>query len=323
MKSSIQIYLFTLAIIIATSCSKSSDVFIPDPNQPVLDTNWSVQTTLSSVENFLLTNARTAFSDSVQNDTFSVRYYPAEKLSISVPEFAFLDSSSSSAGSRVSLEIKVIRSKGEILRSLISTRSNTDSGNINMPFYISIRAYRNGNELSLRPGKLINIQCDHPVFLQGARSYYASPLISASNSWTQSNTSNVVATIIQGTNQTRYYYNISKTGWSSCGVPYEAAAAKTKVYMTMPIKFTNVNTKAFIVLNNSMSVIKMKEDVDGKFFYLDELPVGSSFKIVSISIINGVYYLGIGEAVISPNLIIQLRPVESSPAGVNSFLNSL
>ncbi len=324
MKKCLNITFLIMAVaILLASCTKSTEEFIADPIQPVTDTTWVTLTAPTSVDAYLKSNAAAAVTDSIRNDSITTRTYLSGKLRLTFPRYCFIDSTSAGAYDNVKIEVIAINSRGELLKSLISTRS-TDSFNINTLFYVYVRATRNNVELPLLTDKRFLVEFDDANYL-GNSQVYVAPSQGTSSNTPLYNTTNSVYFSIQtlgGTQGYRYRYYNDRTGWSMCGnTPTSSSTAR--IFTTLPIQFTNVNTRAYIVLNDSKTVIKMNDNVPGGYFELDRLPLAASFKIVTVSIINGVYYLGIGESSTSNNLIIQLHPVQSSPTSINSFLNNL
>ncbi len=314
-------YLLMAVAILFASCSKSTEDFISDPIQPTADTTWMNLTGPTSVDAYLKSNAAAAVTDSIQNDSNVTRTYLSGKLRLTFPRFCFIDSSAAGAYDHIKIEVIAINSRGELLKSLISTRS-TDSLNINALFYVYVRATRNNVELPLLPDKRFLVEFDDASYLGNSQVYVAPQATSSNTSWY--NTTNSVFFSIQtiGSQGYRYKYYNDRTGWSMCGNT-TTSSSTARIFTTLPIQFTNVNTRSYIVLNDSKTVIKMNDNVPGGYFELNRLPLTASFKIVTVSIINSVYYLGIGESSTSNNLIIQLHPVQSSPTSINSFLNNL
>lgn len=76
----------TVAAIIFASCSKTTEEFVPDPNQPVLDTNWVTLSAPTVVDTYLQNNARSASVDSsVQNETGGLREFIGDNIRITLP----------------------------------------------------------------------------------------------------------------------------------------------------------------------------------------------------------------------------------------------
>lgn len=323
MKKCLNITFLLMAVaILFASCSKSTEDFIADPIQPPVDTTWMNLTAPTSVDAYLKSNAAPAVTDSIRNDSTVTRTYLSGKLRLTFPRYCFIDSTSTGAYDHVNIEVIAINSRGEFLKSLISTRS-TDSLNINTLFYVYVRATRNNVELPLLPGKRFLVEFDDASYL-GNSQVYVAPLQGTNNNAPLYNTTTSVYFNIQtmGAQDYRYRYYNDRTGWSMCGNS-PTSSSTARIFATLPVQFTNVNTRAYIVLTDSKTVLKMSDNVAGGYFELSRLPLSTPFKIVTVSIINDVYYLGIGESSTSNNLIIQLHPVQSSPTSINSFLNNL
>jgi hypothetical protein len=174
----------------------------------------------------------------------------------------------------------------------------------------------------VKPGSRIVIDCTDAPSASGNFQVYYGSTTSSTVDWSGAVNTPLSYTTVN-TSEASYRYYADRTGWSAVGSLYANGISTTKIFVTLPIMYTNVNTQAFLVFNDTKTAIRMTADVNGKFFYQGALPAGKNFSVVSVSVINGTYYWGMGPATVSPNLIIQLHPAQSNPSAINNFLSSL
>ncbi len=319
MKKQIHIFSYFLLLVMFTACSKTETTFTPDPNQPSIDTNWVANPGFTAVDRYMDDVCKPFFTDSILNYAGGLREYPNERLKLYIPQDCFAEPNGDSIMGEVKLQVKVLRSKGEYIKSRINTTLNTSLLNNN--FYVNIKAFRNGHEVVIKQGRSLYIECVDAVTTSPVQAYTGGGT-SSSVEWLTATNSQVLVSPLSST-EAAYKYAINKTGWSSVGNNFANGISTTKIFVTLPVFYTNVNTQTFLVFNDSRTATRMTADVNGKFFFQGNLPVGKNFSVVSVSIINGKYYWGYGPATISNNLIIQLRPAESNATSINNSLNSL
>lgn len=142
---------------------------------------------------------------------------------------------------------------------------------------VRIRAFKNGTELVLKPGKTYYTEMtDTNNLLQNMKVYYGENK-DVDVDWTMSND-------VAVTNASSYYIGMKQMGWMMCAKPH-VSAPTTKVTLTADGSGTD-NIDVYITAKNYFSVVKVKK------LKSIEIPTGEDVRIVAMAMDqNGKYRL--------------------------------
>lgn len=331
---------FTLFIVVATfwSCAKeNSDTFFPYPDNSINDTTWTPA---------LTTNAQARvipdlFSVPVTLDSINISnggvIHVSDLLDIVFPVSACTFLSGSNVGGVCSGIIKVevthLRKKGDMVRN---AKPTTSFGKILITgSAFNVRAFQNGIELGLAPGKEIKLSFKEPNPVNDMRVFYGVTNPGANQpagtnphfTWLQSTDSSRVIPFTRTDslqNITRGYDLWSrKMNWINCDFFYDSTQPKTRINTILSPNFTNNNTMVYAVFKNLRSVVMLNAEFSSRSFTTFNMPIGENITLVSISKIGDSFYLGKMETTVSAGLAATIQPERKSKAEIIQYLNSL
>ena len=134
---------------------------------------------------------------------------------------------------------------------------------------IRLRAYKDGQELVLRPSKTWSILMPSKNPLTDMKQFYGLDATSFTD-WVANPAGDFVKT------DTGYYADDQKLGWISCDKDASSASSVTVSFISFTDVLTNVGI--FIYIPSKQSLIQVYNQISGK------IPVGSDIKIIAIGI---------------------------------------
>lgn len=314
---------FFILLLAATTCllgcDKSYEKFEPDDDS---DTLWAsdLATTLS-INNINQNLELEPLIDSVSTQNGGIISFP-NNITVTFPANAFSLNGSPFTDGKAMIKFLLITKKGDMVRMCLPSQSNgylLESGG-----EIYLEASNYGKILSLVPGKQIIIDyksSSSPNSLMkgfsGVKPINVTGPYSCFN-WILDDTNIKVSTTSDG-----YQVITNNLNWINSDYFNDTAATKTTVALTMPINFTNTNTYTFIVYKNSNSVMQFDADASNKIWVKNNVPINKQVVFISISKLNGNYYLGISDSYTTNNQHVVLKPSKQTLQDILSYLSSL
>ncbi len=318
--------IFLSLIFCITSCTKSTDKFVPYSTE-FNDTNWSPSAMDAAKSTIIITTlSKPLYTGSFSSSNNALLDFN-NQIQLGLQGNTYLLNGVNYSG-KVSVNLMQLSSKGDYIRNLISSCSSTNLFDTKSAFLLNLTD-DSKNNLSIANGTSYTIDLvDTPL----AQNYiYLSGSIETNNvTWAladSTNTGYLQANSILMNGQTQLSYEIisKKLSWINFAKPISASILVNSNVLLSTKNFTNKNTVVFAVLNDYNTVLKLQSDDVNKVFLAKNLPLGSSVKLVSISYIDGQFYIGKHDILVSTTPQYSLKPsiIPASIADVNTFLDSL
>ena len=316
-------YLFFVLITLAFfSCKKeNSNEFIPDPTNPYNDTTW-VQTIPVAA---------------AVNELFQILTPPSQTKSFDAATGASLDfgnaviitfsanSPATTTSGNVDVSIDHINSKGDVIRFGKSTTSGDQLLVSGGAFWINVA--QNGSSLQMANDKTVRIKFPALERDEAMKVFYGDTSVNSREgfTWVQSEDS-VMLKKNGGTGaDTSYFYEMisRKFNWVNCDRFYNSSSDRTKISVILPVNFTNKNTAVFLVSTKEFLVARFRADYEHRLFYLENVPVSETFKIVTVSKIGNDLYLGTKDTTIIRDIIADVSPEKKTVQDIMDYLDAL
>lgn len=312
--------LATLITVVLFSCTKeNSDEFIPNPGNPYNDTTWSESVTPdASINKLFELLSPPSETDSFDLATGSTLHF-ANGLQISVPAHGCVEADEGLAD----IAVDFLKSKGDFIRHAKPSTSNGDllvSGGA-----IQLTVIQNGTILHLSDDKTISISYPTAEPDPSMTVFYGDVSLNDREgfNWIEAN-DNISKVEIAHTDTADLYEIVSrKFEWINCDHYLNYSGDLTRISVILPPNFTNNNTAAFLVSTNDFIVARFNADVPNRTFYVNNIPVGEPFMIITISKIGDDLYLGTHDVTISNGLTVELSPEKNTQEEIGGFLDSL
>jgi hypothetical protein len=308
-----------LFVSLLCSCHKEdSDVFISSVDNA--DTVWVDNSTTGAKQDFqqLLDTLvsvpdENLISNIKKNQTIDI----GSDLILDLPPNGFLDNSGKVAEGPASVSILYLTSRGEMLKNKISGISNGQP--LKTEFVLKLVFLQNGTELTLANNKKIEIfiKNDNPVI--GNRLFTNTPAPDRSN-WTDFPNGQI--STISHNSKKGYSLLLGQLPWMLAGQGVNADQVTT-VTATLPNIFTNANSKMYALLNDRNGIVEMGQNKNSKSFFADNIPLGSSVKVISVSSVDNNYYLGFEDLKVKNKDHAKLKPKLVSYPELIAYMNSL
>lgn len=316
-----------LAIIILSSCKKEVSEFIPDNDQQ-LDSAWTnTISSTSQVQQLAQRLAGSLFVREINTSVDSVIRFE-NILSITLPAGGLTSSAGNVTGA-IKAEFVLILKKGDYIRygvPSVSNRFPLESGGA-----FHIRLSSSGQPVNVSTAKRMQIRYSEPEAKQGMSLYYGtnlSPVNSSLFNWLSVTPGeNAIVKVWDSVNTSPvkrgYAVETFRTGWLNIDRTLEPNAIKTEVGVVVPNLFSNANTAVYLVFKNVRSVVQLSGNADQRKFSFPNIPINMDVKVVAISKVGDLYYLGVKDEKITQGLVSFVKPEVSSLEKIILFLNSL
>ena len=322
------ITILTLIIAIASCKKEVSDEFHAYTGQQLNDTVW------------VTTGAYSAICDTISNtlntipfyvDSFSCSSGTVMKLKgngdvvVSIPPIC--GATGLGNPSSVKIAVGVLSKKGDFIRALSHTKNIDKPLEASCCFYVkSMNTY--GHEIFMPQGVNYSIAWTDAAatnkmsFYEGIGVRNNDTLIN----WLPSINGRINQTFQAGSSTSVKGYEISSnvTRWIG-GLRYiDTTAGTSSVNISFSaLNFTNKNTIAYTVLKDTKTVIRMTADNVNKIFYCNKVPKGANATIVTISLIDNQFYLGIKEVTTGSVNYFKITPDKKTLNDIQSYLDNL
>ena len=322
-------------MLLVESCQKSTTGdFVPNPVQP--DTSWVSTDSIPPVTTVL---DKPAIVDSFNSNSDESGITSGDSLSVNFPAGGCMTAPNNPASTikntdKVSVAVLLLNSKGDIIRHRLSTESNSNP--LIFGAYVNIRLFYKGQQIFWN-GALPPVQVkvrDYNI-LKGLNYYFYQPLpVSSTNvrdsAWLPVTNPIIGNVSVYSETENRvvknsYLIRTSRLGWFGCDslLSGNTYTQKTRLNVILPINYTNKNTIVYAVFDKIKSVVRLNSNTVGKTFGTANIPTQASITLVSISNINGVYYLGTKSIVTADSTPISIKPVQKDLTEIDHFLKTL
>ena len=175
---------------------------------------------------------------------------------------------------------------------------------------VRVRAFKDGQELVLRPGNTWTVEMPNASPLQNMKIYYG-VAVNSYTDWTDVPAGNFP------TSTYGYTGNIAKLGWVNCGKPANVSSNTTQYTFTSTTDNLQ-NVSKFIYFSNAKSLMQVYGSTTGA------IPQGESIKIILIGIdSNNELFHYYNETQVSSSNQIDLSLTAISDASLTAILDAL
>lgn len=313
------------------SCTKNTEKFTPYTTAELNDISWSSRTQMPLAKHQAIISAlsKQDFTNSFNaaySDTISIN----SQLQLMFPANSCLLNGINFLGN-VNTSLKQLTSKGDFIRNLTSSCNSNKLYDSKGLFLLSLKD-DNSKNITLTNGSEYDLSLVDSNILQGYE--YIAGSTNAANPdsiyWALADSLDVgylvySSILFNGQFKKAYQIKSKALGWINIAAPIKSMAVTWFNVVLGVSNFTNKNTAVFAVFKDFNTVIKLKSDVASKTFFAENIPVGANINLVSISYIDGLFYLG-SQAITVANAIqysLKSSVVPVSIAGVNAFLEAL
>ena len=321
-------YLITATVIGMAGCQKDLDSYeiltTPAAGSDSVWTAGAAGPELTALhQNFMSTALH---ADSFEVSTGLTRTF-SDGLRVIVPRLAVGSVAGSVASGRAKLEVLLLTKKGQFIsyrRPTISNGYVLESGGV---LQVKITSLQNGAALSLLPDKYITIRYSDAAPNQAMRLFSGNETANGGFNWVLNDSSMVqpFADTTNGNFVSGYQLASNKLNWINVDRFLDSATAKTRLVVSMPAAYTNVNTSVFIVYKNNNSALAISADAPNRIWRMDKLLSTKPVQIITISALkDGRKFLGVQEmASLGTNPFVEIKPALKSQADIQAFLNTL
>ena len=311
-------------VLMLGSCNKNMDYFVPDAGQATgADTNWvnNITTTMpvAVLKNTLLLKPYTDSIDLQKNDTVK----NATGLMCAVLANSLLDSMDQIATGKAMIEMMIVSKKGDFIRMDKPTMS--ESTVLESSDAINVSIIKAGSYLKVAPTKKLSLQVYHPSFTTFNKLYFGEINSNGEFNW--------LADTSGGRNNIEpdnfgYNINTNRLNWMTASKPLESLVF-TNITLLLPAQYTNANTTAYLVYNDTKSVANLYGNTDTKKFVGTRLPGGKAAAVVVLSKQGNDYYAAFKPVTISGdigsivNQTVTVLPTKITIEAMQQLLNAL
>jgi hypothetical protein len=224
----------------------------------------------------------------------------------------------------LSILTTAVASKGDMLSRGLPTYAG-DGSLLETVGMVQIRFFCGNEELQLLPGRSIviqlpahNVQSDVLVYtFEGGGNRFegweASAQVADTTQWP-----------VQGglMVQRGYSFAMAELGWINCAKPFPSSAT-TPFSVILQSGYTGLNTHVYLVFEQWMSVVPLQFDDSTRTFYFPKVPAGYPVRIVSVSKLDSVYWLGTASTETGTHTILPVQPQQQTSFEVLGYLQGL
>lgn len=312
------------------ACTKNSDVFTPYTNAELNDVSWSSES-ISEVKSQAIINLlrKPIFTNSF-NAVYGLTATINNQTQIELPSNIYLLNNTNYNGA-INSRVTKINNKGDFIRNLIPSCNATNYVEFNKLIQLQL-ADNLENNISLKPNNNYQIKfVDSSTTID--YSYFIGTKTTANEGsivWSKADSANSgylqnSLILINGV-----YYNgfeiVSKNfNWHSICKPISFSNLLNCNIKIMVNNFTNKNTVVFAVFNDYNIVLRLQSNYNSKLYSGKNFPLGANIKLVSLTNIDGLFYLGTQDIIVNANTEYSIKPSINaiSLQNLNSFLDGL
>ena len=349
-------FLFTILAILALlgsqSCGKDTDEFIPVTTK--IDTIKTIKNdTVWQEDLFKITNISTSLlpplsveklmadlaADPTKHELSAERggkIVTPDNVTVEFPANSCTTQNNRPCTGTLSVEILVLRKKGEFLLNNVPTTSGGKqliSGGA-----VTVKIKQNDDEVKLARNITYKVRYLPATAVEEGMKLFEGKfegrfnfdwnLISTPATSANSPVVRFWSDTVQGRRTTGYELILDRFNWINCDkFSNDTATLTNKFCVTLPDTFTNQNCSVFAVFKDINSVVSLTGDGKTKQFCVPSgykgLPIGRAINIITIATIKDRIYIGKKEATITANALIRVEPVFTTKAAAKELISNL
>ncbi|MDZ7881237.1 MAG: hypothetical protein U5L45_26480 [Saprospiraceae bacterium] len=344
--------LLTLSVLFSSqSCGKDTDEFIPvstkiDTIQTAnKDTDWQDLFKISNVPTSVLPPLSVEklmadlAADPTRHDLSAERggtIVTPDNVRVEFPANSCVTKNNRPCTGNLSVEILVLRKKGEFLLNNIPTISSGKqliSGGA-----VLVKIKQNGEEVKLARNVSYKVKYQPATAVEEGMKLFEGKfegrfqfdwsLISPTTNTTNASAVRIWTDTAQGRRITGYELLIDRFNWINCDrFSGDSTFLTNKFCVALPDTFTNQNCSVFAVFKDINSVISLIGDGKVKQFCVPSgykgVPIGRVINIIAIATIKDRIYISKKEVTISANALIRVEPVLTTKAALKELISNL
>ncbi len=321
-------YIFIITLLLFASCSKNSDIFVPDTGQlNGADTNWVNTITsampVADLQNKL--NIEPALDSVEIGNNIAILSKP-DGLQITFSANCCVNASGQTVTGKIYVRSLLIKKKGDMIQVNKPTESHgrmlVSGGEI------FIQLFKNGEDIQLATNAKLQVKYADASPNSLMKLFNGDESNPFQFNWVENKDS---ATSRVNATQQYYEFFTNKLRWINCDYFYDTAGvSRSIVSAKLPENYTNANTQAFLVFKDLRAVLAMHGNATEKRFISAKVPDGKNAFIIIISKQGNDYFFIKESIVTGSNLIVgtiiqslNLTPIKSSIENIKSILGTL
>lgn len=316
-----QIFILLLIVAVFTQCKKKTTDPVTEEPTPT-----PTPTGINTVAEIITANG-------AQNETFTISATQASTIitaagvKIEIPANSLETTTSGSVAGTVTVTVKTITNKGQIIASGAGANSSS-SKLVSTKGCVKITASQSSQQLRLTPSStvVVNVPDGTTAPTLQTKKFYASKItaVDSTKFWELGTDVSAIPTAFDaGLAKYVHKARLDSLKWLNVGAQWDSVGV-TKVPVIANIdgsKFTKNNTMVYLSLNGSLTVGALFEISNG-VFRISNMPVGKAANIVAIAVINGQYYTAVQSITIS-STAVNLNMQAVSQTQMISQINAL
>ncbi len=305
--------LFVLVLVMVVSCKRNE----PNPIDTIFPGN---PTTTNFSSEFFVANSVPVQSFNINSSSWQV-ITGSQGTRVTFSPGSFVTQTNQPVSGTVSIELKEIYSKKDMILSGISTVSN------GMPLIsggeIKLVAKQNNLELKLAGNNLVYVEMPAGLNPSFQMNEFYADVVSGTNDWNSADTTTAIQVVPDSMSGGNFYlFTIDSMNWINCDYFSGNTGPSTDVRATVGNAYADSNCMVFVSFNGQNSAAHC-------FSYLNHtyspgsyytLPIGMAISFIAIAEINGQYYSDIHSStvVLNHNETMNLQP--TTLAQINAAL---
>ena len=219
--------------------------------------------------------------------------------------------------------VTIARAKGDILARELATNS-VDDALLESAGMVQVQAFCGATELQLLPGRTIKVQL--PAIDPVNDMFIHTGVFDNNGFRGWKNTSQEVFKAdwpgptggsVQG-----YELIVAQLGWSNCARPLSHATA-TPFCVTLKPSYTGLNTRIYLVFENSTVIAPLKFDDATHSFCFPAIPAGYPVQVVSVAKLEQEFWLGATMTETGTNSMLPVTPQKQDAVQILGYLRGL
>ncbi len=311
--------------VIITSCKKD----VANPSEKQLSNSASTAPAFDNSNAIaLINNLSTPLETFTVDAAYYETYYCVNGTIINIYPDAFLTQSGAVVTGVVTIEVKDILSKKDMILNNAMPVSNGQllvSGG-----EVYFNATQGGQKLKINPASSVNIKvpADFSPSYQMLEFYSQGPanLSNSDLNWetTATNTIEIDSTI----GHLYYDFNLKSATWGNCDYFLHLPGSKTTCTVNLSGNFNNTNSTVFISMSGEIVLASLNSSgtVTSQSFasYVNSMPEGKNYTIIAISFDGTNYYYGSQAVTMTTNMVINMPALsQTTKSQIESNLNTL
>jgi hypothetical protein len=221
------------------------------------------------------------------------------------------------------VEVTEVLHRGDMIARALPAVT-TDGKVVESQAMVRVNIWCNGQPLDVLPGRNIKIQVPVTQQQSGLTTFEGQVSQDSLTGWQDTGDEVYFAdwqSPLTGQTVSGYEIIAKHAGWIDCGRTIQDPVSSFCI--DMPSGFSALNTRAFIVFKNINAVVALTYNADSQKFCFANAPKGYLVKLVTVSKLGNLYWLGQKETEIGTNATLDLAPQQLDEQAILDKIKSL